>query len=331
MNPRSETPEEPEEEGGVVEEPIYQAVLLFKEFPELDPDLLAQAINSLEPAEEECEVSDFSIGTLDPSSEAAGILPPEYASRRIGTSLITWSSLQLSVVLHDWPASQQTLGFAAIAGQAMPEIGQAIAEHKACALLNCIDTEADMHPIERMILLLKAAIACAEQGALAMVNEHNATFFPGELLKQLGEAARESVSNAPSPEGGPPEEGQELSLWDSLRAEGMPPELLVSLVPVEDDQGRLWFLTRGYAHCELPELAYQANDIAEYEQIDGHLKNIFSYMMENGAVLEPGHTLGYDENALMRFRAPAEDEEFLESPYGTLVVTLEERKSGLEP
>mgnify|MGYP001095260310 CR=1 FL=1 len=332
---REQEDQDPQEAYGA---PAYQAMILFREFPRLDIARLREAINALEPAEEACEVSEFSIGTLEPSSKAAEFLPREYIGRHIGTGVVSWSDLRLAIVLHEWRAPEESLQFAAGAGRSLPAVSEALDGHQAYALVNCLDVRGEFHPMERMILLIKCAIAMADQGALAYVNEHNATFFPTELLTQLGEVARSSVAPADEDFGADEleaepdglatkdeedEEGERLSLWDSLRKDGLPPELLVSLIPVEDEYGQLWFVPRGHAQCELPELAFKADSLARYEEIDGHFKNIFSYMVQNGPVLQPGHTLGYDEHALMRFSEIPADREFLGSPYGTLLVTLE--------
>ncbi len=318
--------EELDGENDTLLEPPYQALILFREFPSLDTEALQAAINALEPGEDESSVSELSVGILEPSSEAAEFLPSECVGRRIGTGVISWSDLRLAMVCHDWPAPEESLRFASSAGGCLPPVQEAIEGHKAYAVLNCIDVGGELHPIERMLLMIKTAIVLADQGALAYVNEHNATFFPAELLRQLGLAAGESVQDMAEAEGGDEDSGdggKSLSLWDSLREEGMPPELLVSVIPLEDERGQLWFVTQGHAQCELPELAYQARNISEYEEIDGHFKNVFSYMMERGPGIAPGHTMGYDENAMMRFSGVPQDRPFLESAYGTLLVTLE--------
>lgn len=324
--------QEEQELEGAYGAPSYQAMILFREFPEVDGARLREVINALEPEEEACEVSEFSVGTLEPSSEAAEFLPAECLGRRIGTGVVSWSDLRLAIVLHDWRAPEESLQFAAGAGRNLPAVSDALDGHQAYALINCLDVRGELHPLERMLLLIKSAIAMEDQGALAYVNEHNATFFPAELLRQLGEVARESVKmagaadedgDAAEAEPDVEEEEERLSLWDSLRQDGLPPELLVSLIPVEDERGQLWFVTRGHAQCELPELAFQADTIASYEEVGGHFKVIFSYMIQNGPVLRPGHTLSYDEHALIRFSEVPDDREFLGSPYGTLLVTVE--------
>jgi hypothetical protein len=102
----------------------------------------------------------------------------------------------------------------------------------------------------------------------------------------------------------------------------MPAELLVGFLPAEVD-GEIWFLSAGHTIFGLPELAYNAQDFSEMEELDEHFKSIFYYMFENGPVIRAGQTLSYDEGIAFRFDDLPPARKQLEAPHGTLVVQIE--------
>jgi len=54
-------------------------------------------------------------------------------------------------------------------------------------------------------------------------------------------------------------------------------------------------------YCGLPDLAWEYTNARDADEVLGMFQNCFRYMMEKGPVIEPGHTIGYDENVAFRF------------------------------
>lgn len=285
----------------------FQSYVLFNEFPKVDAARLKADLESLESGDDSdmFEVSDFAMRATEEGSVLGGV--------------ISQGGLNLIVQVLPRPLTEGN-SFNPIEVAALPEEQrEQMRQHRVHAQLTCMGAEG-FHPVEPMILQLKVAMALMEQGGTGYANESNCTCFPPEIMNAFAEQARIDARET----GEQPEDDDEHwhgSLWDSLRSEGLPGELLVGFLPADVD-GQLWFLSAGHSLFGLPELAYQAEDFGEIEEVEEHFKNIFYYMFENGPVLGPGHSMGYDEQAAFSFEPLPEDRKQLEGPHGTLLVKI---------
>lgn len=287
----------------------FQSYVLFDEVPRVDSEKLRDFIRSLEPDDETpCEVSDFSMRATEEGSVTAGVVscgPITVAVQILGRSLPEMS-VRSSVEVA--PMSE--------------EDRDQLRKHRVHARLTALGGS-EYHPVESMILLLKTGMGLVDQGGIGIANEHNCTCFPGDVIRAFAEQVQSDVSGedelfAEEAEGAE----KPTNLWDSLRSEGLPGELLVGFLPAEIE-GQIWCFSVGHAMFGLPELAYRANDISEVEEVEEHFRNIFSFIFENGPVISPGHTMGYDGAIAFRFHELPEDCKNFEAASGTLLVTIE--------
>ncbi|MBI1290854.1 DUF4261 domain-containing protein [bacterium] len=112
------------------------------------------------------------------------------------------------------------------------------------------------------------------------------------------------------------EEYEEVSesVFSALRHAGEPFELLASieLISAEDaglgDADARVLISRGFAQCGVPDMIYVSRDPDEdLNEVAALFRSGFHYMMENGPVIEPGHSMGSDERVQFRFEeVPAE-------------------------
>lgn len=284
----------------------FQGFVLFEEFPRIDSPALRDYIQSLEPADDTpCEVSDFTMRATEEGSVYSGV--------------VSCGDLNVAIQVIGRALPEMSLRSTVEVAAMTEEDRDRLREHKVHATLTCLGG-GDYHPIESMILLLKTGMALCQQGGVALANEHNCTCFPGDMLTAFAEEIRARVAEDLDEE--PDEDDQEVTLWESLRGEGLPGELLVGFLPA-DIEGQIWCLSVGHAMFGLPELAYRADDLSEVEEVEEHFRNIFSFLFENGPVISPGHTMGYEGAMAFHFHELPPDCKNMEAATGTLLVTIE--------
>ncbi|MGI8905267.1 MAG: hypothetical protein ACR2IE_02110 [Candidatus Sumerlaeaceae bacterium] len=288
----------------------FQCFVLFNEFPRMDAEALREYLVALEPEGTAPEVSEFNMRATEHGSS-------------VSSGVVTCGKLNVAVQVHGHALPEETFR-STVEIAALPEdYRDTLRQHRVYASLTCLGSD-EYHAIESAILLLKTSMGLIAQGGLAVVNENNYTCFPAEVMEAYADQAIEDAIRPTESAGEPPEadDGTLTSLWDSLRDEGMPGELLVGFLPAEVD-GEIWFLSAGHTIYGLPELAYRAEDLNEIEDIDEHFKTIFYYMFENGPVVRPGQSLGYEESVAYHFSELPPERKNLEAPHGTLFVTIE--------
>jgi len=149
---------------------------------------------------------------------------------------------------------------------------------------------------------------------------------PEEEDEEDSAAEEESDTEEEDEDGEEDEEEAEQprTFWDFLRHDYEPGALLANIV-LGEVGGHQWLFTRGHAIYGLPDLAYQVrSDNEDMEEMAGHIRSAFVYMMENGPILTAGQTFGYDENALIGLHDPSPEDDWLDSPYGTLILRYED-------
>ena len=156
-------------------------------------------------------------------------------------------------------------------------------------------------PLEQYVALAAAAGALARLGALVVLNESGHTSFPAAALS------------------GVDSDGDILELLHTLPL----PILYCGFVKheVEGIPG-VWMRTYGVALLGLPDFAAHATGHNEGQRYFDVFDNIFRYLMDSGAKLAGGHTMQIDEDEFLRFRVPADQEQFLVTGDEVLVVEL---------
>lgn len=290
----------------------FQCFVLFNEFPRIDVQDMREYMAALEPSGEPCEISEFNMRATDKGSLSSGV--------------ISCAKLNVAVQVHGQQLPETTFQSTVEIAPVPEDTREELRDHRVYASLTCLGAD-EYHPIEAVILLLKTAMALVRQGALALVNENNYTCFPAEVLEAYADQVLEDATREPEELDLESEDEPHKTLWENLRDEGMPAELLVGFLPAEVD-GEIWFLSAGHTIFGLPELAYNAQDFSEMEEMDEHFKSIFYYMFENGPVIRAGQTLSYDEGVAFRFAELPQARKQLEAPHGTLLVQIEANEPG---
>jgi hypothetical protein len=268
----------------------YQMDVYFDSYPALDLEALARFVDGCEPdAFEPCEARE--VGDPKQPENAEGL--------RVGAFMVSQGSMYMAALVHSVPSpAADMIRHSGLS----PEARDSLLAHSSFVLLTQLGGE-ELPPVERLLFLYKVAAGLSQQGAIGVGNLFTGRVLPGGLLRDLFEEP------LPDPE---------LTRWEILRTHGEPAELLVQLGPVEL-QGRRYLATCGYGHCGLPDLLWEYTNPQEAEEVAQMFRNCFTYMMQNGPVIQAGHTMGYDENVAFRFgKCP----EGVELPYSTLGVLL---------
>jgi hypothetical protein len=287
MSEQAATPD-PSERGLPCQMDVY-----FTDYPGLDLPALARFVDEREPGEfEACEVR--AVGDGD---------APNEEGLRVAAFSAFQGPMGIAALVHNTSTPAiEVIEHAAVLGP----VRQQLAAHRAWALLTLVGGD-DLAPVERMLYLYKVAAGLCEQGGIGVGNLHTGRVFPGGLMRDLF---------GKSPESG------ETSIWDILRHHGEPIELLAHFGQVEL-LGKRYLATCGFGYCGLPDLVWEYTNARDTDDVTQMFKNCFTYMMEHGPVIQPGHTVGYDENVAFRFSEPPEG---LELPYpniGVLVMKKE--------
>lgn len=278
----------------------FQSFVLFNEFPRIDAEELKDYLAALEAAGSPCEVSEFNMRATEKGS--------------VSSAVVSCEKLNVAVQVHGHPLPEPTFRSTVEIAPLPEDYRENLRNHRVYASLTVLGSD-EYHPIESAILLLKIGMAMIAQGGVAFANENNYTCFPAEVMEAYADQAIEDATTERGDE-------EQTSLWDSLRTEGMPGELLVGFLPAEVE-GELWFLSAGHTTFGLPELAYRGTDLAEVEDVDDHFKSIFYYMFENGPVIKPGQTLGDEQSVAYHFSELPPERRNLQAPHGTLMVSID--------
>ena len=219
-------------------------------------------------------------------------------------------------------ASISSLGMADLPEEERERLGR----HKAHVTITCGPSD-KCQPIETLVTMLKLGITMCELGGIAFCLPASGICLPADTL--LGYATRnEAGPRAWGVDDTEADVGvyERLTLWDSLRTQAEPDELLVGFVPAEI-QGRCWFFSAGHTLFNLPELAYEGASLDEVATIRGFFRVVFHAFFNRPGALKAGQSIILSESlTLVMEELPAEFKEFQAST-GTLLVRPQETVS----
>lgn len=211
--------------------------------------------------------------------------------------LVGWEGHVIRMVGFDVPYPAAAFEACVAPAHYPQELKQRARSHKAHVILYYAGQESS--PFEQFVALAATAGALARLGAIVVLNETGHTSFPAEALSDLD---------------------AESDIMDLLRALPLP-ILYCGFVKLEvEGTPGVWMRTYGAASLGLPDLAAHATGHKEGQRYFDMFDSIFRYLRESDAQLASGHTMQIDEEEYLRFRAPKEEEEFLQSGAELLVV-----------
>lgn len=279
-----------------------QLLVFFDEFPNIDPEVLADRINA-------CDAGEPDVCTVEKMDEMHGV-PSEQAAAmglkakdlRIGTLAISLGDFKIAVLIHSCPAPNHCIDAAVLAD----EVKQRLREHQAFALLTLLGGEG-YGAMERIVALYKTAFGLLDQGAIGVGCEESLLAYPREFLLNLESLGSEDRG----------------ALWTALREQGEPRQLFVRCL-VTQVRGERWVMTAGHGLLDLPDLACRISNEAEFRDATKWFSDILDYLLEKGPVIEPGHTMGYDEKVAIEFSAPGAGQDWMKRENGVLILAREE-------
>ena len=274
----------------------HQLDVYFHEFPEFNARQLQDYINSCDPDE--------------PDKVKVELVKDETKKGlRLLSFTATMGEFALMGLIHSVPSPDT----ATIPSSRLPQGTKSKLENHRCFALLTNMGGAKYAPYEAEIFLYKVAVAlCQQEAALGVGNVHTGVCLPQELLNQIAKGVP----------GG--------TIWKALRSEGEPMEMLATVLMVPS-VGANWLVTRGFAQCGFPNLAFRVEPGDNLKDVVSMYSNIFTYFMQNGPVIEAGHTMGHDKNVAFRFNEPPPHLKFPFETWKLLVVSRErtERKKFL--
>lgn len=276
----------------------YQMDVYFDAFPEVDAERLQRFIQETDPAEEEeCEI------------ECIPVQENERESLQVGGFTVSLGDLIVAALTHSMPSpAAEVIEYSKL----QDDVKSRMSGHKAFALLTALGGE-EYSPYEKQILLIKIAMGLCEQGALGASFLHTGLCLPGELLTDMAQANRKLVAAS-----------RDDSLWLAIREDGQLRQMFAyySLV---DAAGCRWLVSRGFAFCGFPDLIAKVTQPDDLDQMAKFYDLAFSYMMQNGPVIEAGDTMGYDEKVAIRFSEVPKNLELPFPTFGLLQAAREHR------
>lgn len=214
--------------------------------------------------------------------------------------MVGWGKHVIQLVGFDVPYPANALEACVAPSHYPQELKQRARSHKAHVILYYAGWESSA--FEQYVALAATAGVLAQLGAIVVLNESGHTSFPAAALS-----------------GSDSESGDIMEL---LRA--LPLSILYCgfvKLEVEGIPG-VWMRTYGASLLKLPDFAAHAIGHEEGQRYFDIFENIFGYLRESGARLAAGHTMQVDEEEYLRFRAPSEEEGFLQSDAPLLVVEV---------
>lgn len=220
-------------------------------------------------------------------------------------------------------ASVSSLGMADIDEQER----QRLASHGAHIVIRCAPG-GTAPPIEKCILLLKAGMALCARGGWAVCIPASGLCLTGALLDDLIDTNNQgprawAVDEAEAALGS----YEAHTLWDSLRLEAQPSNLLVGFVPAEVD-GSTWFFSGGHSLFGLPELVFSDASIEDFAIVREYFRFLFPYLYNQSQKVTAGQSIPIDEIVSFVLEDLPEKHAELQSTTGTLRVRLVETPQG---
>lgn len=279
----------------------FVAIVLFEKVPSLDAATLETAMRDLEPA--------MSVKVR--------------SAARPGTLLIAAGVVEAACSA----CSGQMPEEATVSSLGMADLEEAernrLLAHGAHVILECTATSPGA-PIDKMILLLKVGMALCSQGGWAVCIPACGLCLTEADLHSLAETDHQgprawAVDDAEAELGS----YETLSLWESLRRDAQPANLLVGFVPAEVE-GKTWFFSGGHSLFNLPELVFTDGTIDDFEAVREYFRFLFPYFYNNPQAVGGGENVRIDETLSFQLEELPERYAELQSSTGTLRVRLVE-------
>jgi Domain of unknown function (DUF4261) len=232
-------------------------------------------------------------------SEAQCEIDPELIREGKVLGMVGWDKHVIQLVGFDTPYPAAPFEACVAPSHYSQELKQRARSHKAHLILYYAGHEPSA--FEQYVALAATAGALARLGAIVVLNESAHTSFPAAAL---------SGSDS------------ESDIMELLRA--FPLSILYCGFVKHEVEGisGVWMRTYGAPLLDLPDLAAHAIGHEEGQRYFDIFENIFGYLRESGARLAAGHTMQIGEEEYLRFRAPSENEGFLQSDAQLLVVEV---------
>lgn len=215
-------------------------------------------------------------------------LDAESAARGTPVGMAGWGPHVVQIVGFNAPMPAPILDSAVTPAHYPGDLKERARNHESHVILYYAGYEAD--PLEQYVTL--AIVAGALGGGLVTLNEAAHTSLPTDALSASG---------------------VEGDLLEFLRE--LPLLFLYSgfvKIEVEGQEG-IWMRTYGNSLLALPDLAMRVTGHDQSELVFSLFCDVINYLRETEAQLGVGHKLTLGENLVLRLRAPAPEEGFLDS------------------
>ena len=259
--------------------------LLFSEPPDLDPDAVATAVRAYHP--------ELAGATVELHPAVAGLVPGDGPPPST-VGLLSWGDHVVKVIAFAAPMPYGPVETCVGPALMDPAVKAEAKAHTAHALLFYAGSHPDA--LERYVALAAAAGALARFGATAVLNEEARAAAPAtDLIPDPDEDALRTLRALPIP-----------YLW-------------AGFVRLDVGDGRPWARTFAAGRLGLPDLAMHLAGYEETSRAFRLFTGLLGYLRESGEAFEAGDRVNLGGGDVLRLRAPADAEWYLEGT-GTMLV-----------
>ena len=206
----------------------------------------------------------------------------------------------------------------------LPEdVRHRLLEHKCHVRLTC-ESGCDAAPAEGMVALLKLGMVLCAQGGLALCVPTCGNCHPADVL------AAYAAENQQGPRAWGVEDAESelvtyerYTLWDSLRAQAEPAELMVGFVPAQLGEGT-WFFSAGHSLYGMPELAWADGSIEDFSAVKEFFRVLFRTYFKRPQDMTFGQSLQLSGSVTLNLERLPEKYRQFEASTGTLMVRVTE-------
>ena len=264
--------------------------LLFPEPPDLDPDAVATALRTYHP--------DLANATVELHPPAVGLVPGDGPPPSV-VGLLGWGNHVVKLIAFAAPMPYGPVETCVGPALMDPGLKAEARAHAAHVLLFYAGSHAD--PLERYVALGAVAGALARFGASVVLNEEARAASPAaDLIPDPDEDALHTLRTLPIP-----------YLW-------------AGFVRMDVGDGRPWVRTFAGPRLGLPDLAMRLAGFEETSRAFRLFAGLLGYLRQSGEAFVAGDRVNLGDGEVLRLRAPAEPEWYLESAGTMLVLELGE-------
>lgn len=277
----------------------FSSVVLYQLFPQWDLPALQKILESLE--------SDVHVDVQDGPGSGEVVV-------RIGKAT--------GVLIPAEGPMPEEMAIASLGMADIPESDRKyLVNHGAHVQVLC-DENHGVAPIEKMIFLVKIGMALCYEEGLALCIPASGNCLTGRKLNDL----QAMNSKGPRAWGIDDSEAalvpyEQHTLWNSLRHEGQPAELLVGFVPAEID-GRTWFISAGHSLFGMPEIVYYDGDIHDFHSAREYFRYFFRRYFSNPGRMVAGESIQVSDTTVFALEPMPDKYHEFQASTGTLLVKL---------